>query len=162
MTIKKAIEHFQFKFKNHWKATKTDSEALTKIIDFVNDKHDKQLKQNEMFAKVYIFMYAYFLKHYKTDVFDPVPQKELHKYLDKPLKMIIKRFVETLNESELYTKFNDMGIDLTHPATKVREIKEKELNALKSHPTTFNNVWDYMTVKEQLEIMVNLALNEYS
>ena len=38
MTIIKAIEHFQFKLQKHWKATKTDSDALKILIDFVNDE----------------------------------------------------------------------------------------------------------------------------
>ena len=143
MNIKKAIEHFEFKFQKNWKPTPTDIIALNCIIEFVNDKHTKQLQDNEMFAKVYIFMYSYFLKHYNTDVYDSIPQKELHRYLDQPLERIVERFKVKMNEREY-----ELQGTIVHPA-------------IGKSTSDFTDVWDYETVKEHLELMINMAINEF-
>ena len=142
MNIKKTIEHFQFKLKNVWKASATDIDALNSITEFVNDKHNKQLQDNEMFAKVYIFMYSYFLKRYDTDIYDSIPQKELHRYLDQPLERIVTRFKDKLNEKEY-----ELQGTIVHPA-------------IGKSTSDFKDVWDYETVKEHLELMINLTLNK--
>ena len=142
MTIKTALERIFWRFQTI-NGNITDQKALDTLAEFVNDKHAKQLQDNEMFAKVYIFMYSYFLKRYNTDVYDPIPQKELHRYLDQPLERIIERFKVKMNE------------------------KEYELQGTIEHPeigkstSDFKDVWDTETVKEHLELMINMALNEF-
>ena len=142
MTIKKAIEHFGFKLnpKNKiWKATKKDIDALDFIMGFVEDKHKQQLRDNELFAKMYIMVYAQYLERYKTTIFDDIPRKELHKLLARPLNEFIQRFTDRLNESELYALFDELEIKLEHPATKTIPTKEKENNTLKNALNNKNN-----------------------
>ena len=157
MTITKAIERISWRFKNHIKSNKTDQEALNAVVSFVNTKHKKQLQDNEMFAKVYIFMYAYFIKHYNTDIFDSIPQKELHRYLNQPLESIIERFKDRLNEQEMESMFREKGIKIKHPATETKKKREDTLK--KFTRKDFDDVWDYETVSEHLETMINLTLN---
>ena len=142
MTIKTALERVFWRFEKI-KSNETDQEALNTLAEFVNNKHNKQLQDNEMFAKVYIFMYSYFLKHYNTDIYDSIPQKELHRYLDQPLEKIVERFKVKLNEKEY-----ELQGTIVHPA-------------IGKSTSEFKDVWDYETVKEHLELMINLALNEF-
>ena len=142
MTIKTALERIFWRFKSI-KGNETDQETLNTLAEFVNDKHTKQLQDNEMFAKVYIFMYSYFLKRYDTDIYDSIPQKELHRYLDQPLERIVTRFKDKLNEKEY-----ELQGTIVHPAIGKSTSKFKE-------------VWDYETVKEHLELMINMAINQF-
>ena len=142
MTIKTALERIFWRFEKI-KSNETDQKALDTLAEFVNNKHTKQLQDNEMFAKVYIFMYSYFLKSYNTDIYDSIPQKELHRYLDQPLEKIVERFKVKLNEKEY-----ELQGSIVHPAIGKSTSESKD-------------VWDYETVKEHLELMINLALNEF-
>lgn len=54
MNINKAIEHFQWKFKNSWKPTPKDIEAFNSIIDYKELAESRNLTQNESLAKLWI------------------------------------------------------------------------------------------------------------
>ena len=142
MTIKTALERIFWRFQTI-NGNITDQKALDTLAEFVNDKHAKQLQDNEMFAKVYIFMYSYFLKHYNTDIYDPIPQKELHRYLEQPMHRIAERFQTRVNEREY-----ELQGTIVHPA-------------IGKSTSDFTDVWDYETVKEHLELMINMAINEF-
>ncbi|WP_428743210.1 hypothetical protein [Tenacibaculum sp.] len=166
MTIKRAVDHFIFKFNNVWKPTETDVKALQTIMDFVEEKHKKQLQDYHLFAKLYIMVYAQYLERYNATVFDDIPKKELHVLLDKPMEYFIKRFTQRLNESELYSLFEELEIELKHPITKSKEQKEKETDSLKNALVEKSNmerfkgeVWEYETVKENLELQINNVIN---
>ena len=169
MTIKSAVDHFIWKFKNVWKPGEKDVQALTAIIKFVEDNHKKQIQDYHLFAKLYIMVYAQYLERYKTTIFDDIPRKELHKLLNTPLDNFIQRFTDRLNESELYALFDELGIKSEHPATKTIECKEEENKALKNALNGKNNknrfcgqIWDIETVKENIELQINNVINEFS
>lgn len=165
-TIKKAVEHFAYKCANVWGATTKDAEALDMIMGFVEDKHKKQIQDHQLFAKLYIVVYSQYLEKYKTTVFDDIPRKELTKLLSYSTEQLVQRFTDKLNESELYSLFETLDIDMSHPATKTQEIKDKETDKLqealkdKDNFDKFNGkVWDYETVKENLELQINNTIN---
>lgn len=54
MNINKALEHFQYKFKNVWKPTPKDIEAFNSIIEFKELCESKTMVENELFAKMFI------------------------------------------------------------------------------------------------------------
>ena len=112
-------------------------------------------------------VYAQFLEKYKSTIFDDIPRKELHKYLDAPIENIIQRFTDKLNESELYSLFDDLGINLDHTIVKSKEAQEKEIDVLeiavknKDNMNRFTGqVFDFETVKENLELQINNVINE--
>ena len=160
MTIKKAIDHFIWKFKNKWQPTQKDVDCLNEIITFVEDKHKKQFNDYQLFAKLYVMVYAQYLKRYDATVFDDLPRNELTRYLDQPLERIIQRFTDRLNESELYEFMEKHGFD-GHPATKSPEEKRQEMKKLDelNHDVLLTNSWDYDTVKEHLEHQINTTIN---
>lgn len=166
MTIKKAVNHFIFKFNKVWKITPKDREALTEIMQFVEDKHKYQFNNHQLFAKLYVMVYAQFLEKYNTTVFDDIPVKELTRYLDQPLERIIQRFTDKLNESELYGLFDEIGIEMKHPALVSQEQKDKDTSKIQKAIKDKDNfdrftgqVWDYQTVKENLETQINHTIN---
>jgi len=165
-TIKQAVEHLEFKFKNVWKPTPKDVEAYNKIVEFVEQKHKQQYQDYHLFAKLYVMVYAQFLEKYKATVFDDIPVKELNRYLDTPLAHIIQRFADKLNESELYEVLNKAGVENKHPVLKDEKQKNKETDQLAE---TIKNeddfkkftgqVWDFETVKQNLESQINNIIN---
>ena len=150
MTITKAIQHFIYKFQNHWKATERDQQALNTLIDFVNNKHSSQFTNHELFAKAYIFAYAIMLDKYKTTVFDPIPQKELNRYLKQPIERCIERFKDKLNETELYERIDKIKLG-NKLADTLKEVPGKDF---------YNETWDLKTVEDNLVTQINHVLNE--
>ncbi len=54
MHIEKALQHFEWKFKNHWKPTQKDVEAFNSIIEWKELQEQRVLNENELFAKLWI------------------------------------------------------------------------------------------------------------
>lgn len=166
LTIKKALERFTWRFKNTWKPNEEDIKAYNTIATFVKDKHKQQIQDYHLFAKLYVMVYYQFLEKYKTTVFDDIPRKELLKMLDKPLEDFIHRFTDRLNESELYELLDKTKVNDKHPALKTENEKNKEVDNLQEALKDKNNfdkftgnVWDYETVKENIELQINQVIN---
>lgn len=159
----KAVKRLIWRFKSKsFVVNDNDIQALQDIAEYVEKTQKQQFEQNETLAKLFVIVYAQYLKKYNTTVFDEIPQKEMYKLLDKPLNYFIQLFTDRLNESELYTLFNDLNIELTHPATKTIETKQKELNALKTHEKRIlSDVWDYETVQDNLILQINQFINNF-
>lgn len=149
-TIKKAVERITWRMSNGWKSNDTDIEAINFIVDFVNITSKDNLKQNELFAKLYIWSYSQFLKKHNATVFDPIPQKELNKMLSKPIEIFIEAFRQDLNTTEQYQSFVKNGIPITNPQLMTDEEREKI--------EIITDVWDYDTIKENLERDINNCL----
>lgn len=54
MNIEKALEHLKWKFKNVWKPTAKDAEAINSILDYKELIETKIINENESLAKLYI------------------------------------------------------------------------------------------------------------
>jgi hypothetical protein len=127
MTPNNALKHFEWKFKNHWKPTQKDVDAYNTLYKYVKDTSEKQLKENELFAKLYIFLYGEFLVYYRQTVFDKTARKELNRILDTPMSEIVERFVKIANDQETFDRMKEAGIDIDkHPVLKSDEENERE------------------------------------
>ncbi len=137
MTPKRALDHFKWKFQNKWKPTEQDIEAYNTLAEYVVENSKQQIIDNELFAKMYIYMMGFMLVRYDATFFDEIPQKELHKLLNKSTKQILSDVLDIHN-------INDF-----EQVVKKNKIKNHE-------PMT------YKEASENLKIMVNGAINEYS
>ena len=54
MNINKALEHFEWKFKNSWKPTQKDVEAYNSILEYKAQQESYNLSRNENLAKLWI------------------------------------------------------------------------------------------------------------
>jgi hypothetical protein len=113
-------------------ASREEREAYNYLIEYVASKHKDVIIGNQLFGKLYIYLYGQFIKHYETTLFDPIPKKELHRILDRPLKTIVEEFVDIVNMGELY------------------EDSSKNVAT-----------WKYEQIAENLRVMVNKALEEF-
>jgi len=167
--IKKAINRITWRIGgNGWKANQNDADAINFIIDFVNVKHKEQINNHQLFAKLYIYVYGQFLSLYDATVFDDIPQKELHRILDKPLEQIIEDFTRQLNNSDKYSFYKELGLSKKHPLTMTDQEKKSDMKILEAVKNDkeklesfITEIWDYEAVKENLEFQINNAINKY-
>lgn len=161
-TINKAINRLQWRLKNGWKANQNDVDAINFIIDFANIQQTENFESNELFAKLYIFAYKDYLKKFKGTVFDEVPKKELHKFIDKSLETHIIEFKDFLNLSEQYERLNEFESIKTYPKHLKNNSVSFSKNESKEVLEIINNeVWDYETVRDNLTTQINNVIVAY-
>ena len=162
MNINKAIEHFKWSLQNKWKPTETDVEAINSIIKFTKEKHEKQYNDNQLFGKLYIYVLGEYINFYKSSVQSDLPQKELHKLLDRPINQIISEFTTKANDAERYLRLKEAGLSGEHPATIPEAQKEIERSKIASiGMKIFDDIITEDEATDNLIEMVNLALNDY-
>ena len=153
MSINKAIQHFEFRLKNHWKPTVKDIESYNCMVEFVEDKNKQQINDNQLFAKLYIKYYSELIKYYRSSLFDKEPQKDINRLLDTPIEDIINEFRETIRTIEQSKMFEVNGT-LKHPL-KWSEEDKKSISMSKVE------LIPYEEAADNLIATVNLALNTF-
>ena len=143
-----------------------DLEALKTIDLTIQEHQSQQYEQNELFAKLYIYIYQKILENDGHTVLDSEPRRKLYNLLKKPLANIISDFTQSLNESERYELIENVGVELDHPALKSEEKRLQDTKliqeALKDPENMekfLGEVWDFETVSEILQVEVNKAIN---
>ena len=97
MTTERAISHFEYKLTNSWKPTKHDLEAYNALLKYIETKKKETIINNQLFGKLYIYLFGEFITYYNASVFDEIPQKELHKILDTDLRVLVTNLKDKLN-----------------------------------------------------------------
>lgn len=152
MNIKKALEHFEWKFKNHWKPSKTDLEAYNTLVKYVEQNNTEQFNDNQLFGKIFISFYGELLRYYNTTVFDKQPQIAINKILDTPIETLIKKFMEKATVIEQSKQFEVHGV-LKHPQAMTKEQKQ--------NIEIIEPIMSYEEAKNNLSAMINNALNSF-
>ena len=171
MNIIKALDRIGWRFglnnKKPFPVNQNDIDAFNSIAEYVDRTNKQQFQDNELFAKLYIMAYAKMVEHFKTDIFDKEPRKQMMKLLDRPMEMIIQDFTDRLNDSEMYFMVEQViGGVLKHPialseeqmGTNIEKIKEAFRND-DNVKVIVDDVWKYEDVKECLVAEVNHVLN---
>lgn len=171
MNIKKSINRIFWRFggngnKNPFPVNQLDADALNEIIEYVDQKEKQQYEANELFAKLYIYIYQKILENDNSTVMDKEPRMKIYNLLKKPLTQVIDNFKDSLNNSERYELLEELNIDLKHPALQNEERSSNDIENLKEaikDPEKLNQlageVWDYETVSEILQTEINQAIN---
>lgn len=170
MDIRKAINRIYWRFGGNgntkpFPVNQGDVDAFNSINEYFEATQSKQYESNELFAKLYIYLFTQNLEHYKTTVYDNEIRKKIGSILDKPLFQLIEELQESLNQSELYTLFKDAGTTQKHPALKTEEEINQDNDALstvsidKVVDCIENKVWTYETVRDVMTAEVNNMIN---
>lgn len=114
-----------------------DIEAYNDIAEYIDMKQKQQVIDNQLFGKLYIFVYREFVRHYKATVMDEIPQKELNKILARDVNSLLLEVMEDLNMFEL--------------KNAIEAKRHKDYS-----PMTYDEVVD------NLKVMVNGAINTYT
>ena len=154
----KALDRLAWRFGGgSFTPNENDIKAYNDLAQYVEKQEKKQINNNLLFAKLYIYAYAKLLNHYQTNVFDPIPQKELSKVLKSPIEGLFIRFKDVLNESDMYTHLDSKKFVYGHPLTLDEKTKESNLEKMQNLPKY--NSWNLEDVKENLEAQINLVIN---
>lgn len=132
MKLTEAIKHIQWRFGNFQKLniSEKDIEAINSLIQFANDQISENIHNNQVAYKLYLNEFIEQMKRYKATVFDNIPQKELNRFIDKPLEWHEQRFTDFLNDSEVDMVTDGLGAehikDLSRETVDdyIRKIKE--------------------------------------
>ena len=165
MTIERSVQRIAEKIQsgNKFKPNTSDLNAMNEIIEFVNLKKIQGAKENELFAKLYIKVYAKMLEHFNASVFDDEPRKAMHQILRMPLNQIVMEFKDKLNKSELYEVL-DKSFNSNDPMASDSDAKQLN-DKIKSEPQLKERVclevWDYETVWHNLSTEINNTINTF-
>lgn len=138
MNLSESLKRISWRFsKGNFTPNKKDVECLLEVIEYVENKEKQQLINNQLFGKLYIFVLGEFIRYYEATPDSEIPQKELHKLLDKDLRTIVSEFVDKVNNAKL------------------------------AHVTNENDLKDYTPMQYEeaatnLRVLVNAAINTYN
>jgi len=159
MNIKKAIEHFRWKLdpeNNQWNATKKDLEAYNCLVRNYKKQQEETLNNNTLFAKLYVIYYGELLKYFESTAMDNIAQKELHKELDKPWTQIVEDFIYKHQTIEM-----SLQVPKEYRGLHPRETKFKKFVEDTGFKFTDIEKIDFEETENNLQHLINLALNEY-
>lgn len=111
MTIDRALSWFKWRLTNgkQFSPNKKDAEAYNRIAEYVTQSKMEAFQSSELYSRLYIWAFRQFLQHYDAPITNPIPQRELHKVIDKPAAQHVKEFTDFLNEKEMYSAFDMSG-----------------------------------------------------
>lgn len=104
MNIDKALEHFNYKFKNHWKPSKTDIEAFNSILEWKEEQENKVMQDNESLCKLWI---EKMILLSRTKLYDG---KASIKVINEILSKSTYEWCEILNNEIPMIRFNSVGL----------------------------------------------------
>lgn len=119
-----------------------DVECLNTLIQCINREKRSNLKDNELFAKLFIYHMVDSARKYNVTTFNGLLQKDICKTLDRPLKSFYDAFI------------NDI---------KVRQIENIIDVETKNTITVdkFNEIYTDEYVKSKLDMIITEALNRF-
>jgi len=140
-----------------------DVKALTEVVEWINREKEKELKQNTLFAKLYVKCFFEEIERYKDPQF---AQYVLHSFLDKPIELIYLEFQNDLNNLEFLMFCDKMGIEMgKHPLQTPEEQKEAEMEIIKNNESEYLKFsvgkWSEDKIFKALNNQVTEAINKF-
>ena len=153
--LKKYVDRFQWRFSKdengnfkQFKPNYKDVEAINNIFEWINRQKKETLKNNVLFAKLFIYFLNQNIRHYETTVLDEFPQKEITKILRTPLHLFYKAFYEDI-------KFNQIN------KLSKENTSEENDEIIKQHKELLES-FTLKLVSDKLADLITEALNKYS
>ena len=171
MKIKQAVNRLFWRYggndnKNPFEVNQQDVDSYNAIEQYIAKKEKEQFINQELFAKLYIYLYMKILENDKTTIMDVNARKKIYSVLKMPMAQVIEMFTQSLNDSEAYSLLDSLGVDSSDSRKETKQsnelIKDKLKEAVKTPENVsklLGDVWDYKFVAECLEAEVNQAIN---
>lgn len=101
--VKKSGERLLWRFKERKNFTPNDNDmnALECILEWINRQTSENVKNNQLFAKLYIQYLIYTIQHHQTTIIDPMPQHSLSRLLNRPLELFYHDFYTDIHNNQL-------------------------------------------------------------
>jgi len=173
MEIRKAVQRIGWRFAEaakrqdrSFRLNDNDIQALEVIDSYVVKAQKQQFINQELFAKMYIFLFMKIMEADNSTVLETFARRKIYDVLDKSISQLVDDFTESLNSSEAYVFLEEIGaasnLNGNYNSVKENEIKNKLSESCKD-PDNLNRligkVWDREFVAEMLEVEVNQAIN---
>lgn len=161
MKLKEAIQRLSFTVSKQNKPNPTDAEALNKILEYVNGTIKKEINENELFAKLYVYLLLNEVVFYKGDV--DMGQKRINEVLQIPLIDMYENFRMSFNAIALNNFLHENGLSEKHPLQYNKEEESVNLK-LTQHPDYIPLMKGILESEEnemQLNWLITLTLNKF-
>ena len=163
MNIEKALSHFEWKFKNHWRPTEKDIEAFNSIIEYKEVQQSKTMFENESLAKLWIhqLMLLNNTKRYSAQrsiqVIDEILDKPVYEWcVTMRENNVLMRFNALTAESEgVISNQKDSGYINVKTTREIVKEKEKELLKAVQSEITEENIIKFV------EKHINRIINKF-
>jgi hypothetical protein len=161
MKLKEAIQRLSFTVSKQNKPNATDAEALNKILDYLNNSIKKEINENEMFAKLYVYLLFNEVIFYKGDV--DMSQAKINDVLKQPLIDLYENFRMSFNAIALNNFLHENGLSEKHPLLydPIEEQKNKELTRHKDWEMYAKGILESDENELQLNWLITLTLNKF-
>ena len=107
-----------------FKANENDFNALKTILEHINRQEKISVKNQSLFAKLFIYELTMEIRNYQTTVLNPFPLQKLSSLLSKPIEVFYDAFYSDLINNQLnrLTDFDNINKQIE------KDIKEAEEN----------------------------------
>lgn len=161
MKLKEAIQRLSFTVSKQNKPNATDAEALNKILEYLNNSIKKEVNENEMFAKLYVYLLLNEVVFYSGDV--DMSQRKINDVLKIPLIDMYENFRMSFNSIALNNFLHENGLSEKHPLLydPREEQKNKELTKHKDWEMYAKGILEPEENEMQLNWLITLTLNKF-
>lgn len=161
MKLKEAIQRLSFTVSKQNKPNPTDAQALNKILEYVNGTIKKEINENELFAKLYVYLLLNEVVFYKGDV--DMGQKRINEVLQIPLIDMYENFRMSFNAIALNNFLHENGLSEKHPLqyNKEEEAVNKLLTQHQDYIPLMKGILESEENEMQLNWLITLTLNKF-
>jgi len=161
MKLKEAIQRLSFTVSKQNKPNSTDAEALNKIMEYVNNSIKKEVNENELFAKLYVYSLIKETVFYKGDI--DMAQKRINEVLRKSLYSIYESHRDNFNAISFNNYLHENGLSDKHPFcyNEAETETNKELTKLKDWKVYANGILEPEENEMQLNWLITLTINNF-
>ena len=169
-----------------FKANENDFNALKTILEHINRQEKISLKNQSLFAKLFIYELTMEIRDLQTTVLNPFPLKKLSNLLKRPLESFYDAFYKDLINNQLnkltdfdkinrqieedilnaeqdYPKFDGISSKEAYIKTKKAQIisEEKQIEVLKDY-SRLKKTFTFGFVVDKLNGNITEAINKFS
>jgi len=161
MKLKEAIQRLSFTVSKQNKPNSTDAEALNKLLEYVNGSIKKEVNENELFAKLYVYLLLNETIFFKGDV--DMAQKSISKVLEKSLYSLYEIHRDSYNAISFNNYLLENGLSEKHPLAynETEQQHNKQITNLKDWDFHAKGILEPEENEMQLNWIITLTLNRF-
>jgi hypothetical protein len=161
MKLKESIQRLSFTVSKQNKPNNTDAEALNKVLEYVNGTIKKEVNENELFAKLYVYLLINETVFYKGNI--DLAQKRINEILRKSLYSLYESHRDNFNAVSFNNYLHENGLSEKHPLTYNDEEQQinKGLTKLKDWDFYANGILEPEENEMQLNWLITLTINNF-
>lgn len=162
LNLENAIQRMYWRLSNgKYEPNQNDKETLDFVVDWINRQKEETLREQQLFAKMYIHAFLIETLHFKDIEFG---QKSVNELCQKPLSHFIDRFHQNFNNMLFMQYCFTNGIDTKAVSLQsddeISQIKKK-MEDDKGFQAFTAGRWPIEKIESSLKNQVTEAINRY-